>query len=419
MEPTMRTAFRLFVAAWLVLYASAPVHAEEEAEPWNAPLRKALAGCDRLEIRDGSGATPWVVTVEGTARVKEVADMIHLDPKASGPSCCCTGSVTFDFDRQGTRRATLTFHHGQSFRWRDGPWEGDGHLTRTSSLAVSRWLAERGAPGCLEELQHHIAGERTEARIRRRYAEILPPESAKALAKARRKAEEAMDWGDEYDAAELAALRAGTQTEGEFLRRLLTLYGCHEGTWSRYYLLDCRIEELLQEAAPADYAELFREIPENADLRNGLARILFNVPSRCPAPKEATAAALASIAPSALTHPRPANRRQAMAGLVHWGREASIPWLRQVFAGAIKPRPLPSGVGEKEGACTWSRHRSRHLAELGDASDRSAAAFFLAQLGDQESKPAIWKLHAESSGTDARVLMAALVRLVRLAEESE
>lgn len=411
----MHAAVRLSLAACLVALVSPPLRAEDPADPWNAPFIEAVGGCDELIVGGvvGPDEGTVVTTVRGAAGVASVLDMIDFDPETSGPSCCCVGTLLFTFRRAGKTVATLTFHHGRSFRWDEdgGPWIGDGHLTRASSWALSRWLAGRGAPGPLRELEQHVAGEATKARLRKRYEALLPPASLEAVARAKQAADAARAWGEAYDEALRAALAIGTESEAELLRRLLTLFGCHEGTWSRYVGLEWHLQELLHQVHPAVYAEFLQDLPEDEDLRNGLARILFNMPMGCPAPRAQTSAVLAQLAPRALTHPRAANRRQAMAGLVHWDREASLPWLRKVLAGLLTPRPFPEGVPEREGALGDARFRNEYPPELDDVSDAVAAAWLLSRLGDVESLPAIQALAADATGMDARVLASALARL--------
>jgi len=126
----------------------------EVADPWNGPLRGALAGCDSLEVFvDG---LPRVLAVEGADHVEEIVAMIRIDPARSGQAFCCTGDATFTFARQGTHRASLQSLYGMGWRWSHGPWEADAVPTIASALALSRWLSECGVPIDLDELERDL-----------------------------------------------------------------------------------------------------------------------------------------------------------------------------------------------------------------------------------------------------------------------
>jgi len=41
---------------------------------------------------------------------------------------------------------TLTLHHDEALRWREGNWRGDGRLTTEGQSALRRWLKEHNCP---------------------------------------------------------------------------------------------------------------------------------------------------------------------------------------------------------------------------------------------------------------------------------
>lgn len=59
----------------------------------------------------------------------------------------CGGDFEMVFSQGDTMKAKISFHHGRSLRWRDGPWIGDAELTDASKAKLRHWVVELGYPG--------------------------------------------------------------------------------------------------------------------------------------------------------------------------------------------------------------------------------------------------------------------------------
>lgn len=388
-----------------ILFVSV-ARAGDEPVRWNQAFHEAVATADRLVVeRDDpeSHDTSWqeLSAVRGRQAVDEVAGRIHVaeDDRMNGMSCCCEGGVRLVFLRGDERLAVLTVHHGRALRWLEpeNPWTGDGHLTRESAVWLSEWLAAHGEPDSIRELRAGLAVDDIRESRWKRYAGLLPASVCAALREtAESHSESRILLGlDEEPAARLA--------------RWLRLFGCHEDDWALDCALDYTLEMLLRETPDLPWVALLGDLPDDADLRRGVARALFAVSvlrerlsSESP---EVVKGVLPVLVPLGLTQPRVENRRLTMAALVRCWREAALPWMRKILAGEVVGRPdplasaLPS-VGRFRG--------SEYPPELDGVSDRVAAAWFLAKLRDKESLAAIQDLARGTKDLDAEVLATAI-----------
>lgn len=117
---------------------------------WGEVLRRALGASTRVRVRSG-GTCHREIESEGTladerdaAAVATLLAAIAVDEARSDVHCMCCGEPTLEFFRGDALVASIGFHHGQLLRWDDGPWPGDGVLTRDAALGIVRWLAGRG-----------------------------------------------------------------------------------------------------------------------------------------------------------------------------------------------------------------------------------------------------------------------------------
>jgi len=395
-----------------VILVVSVARAGDEPVHWNEAFREAVAPADRLVLEGvdfepgGFGTWHELSAVRERRALEEITSRIHVaeDDPLNGKSCCCDGTVRLVFLRGEQRLAVFSVHHGRALRWRApvGPWTGDGRLTRESAVWVSEWIAAHGDPDPLAELRADLARDDSSEARWKRYAELLPASAWAAL---------------RSDTSREPASRILLDLDAEPAARLarwLRLFGCHEDDWALDLGIDQALELLLIETPDSSWSALLLALPEDADLRRGVARALFAVSQvregLTAAHHEAVMGVLPVLAPIGLTQPRIENRRLTMAGLVRCGRDAALPWLRKVLAGEVVARPdpvasdLPPGGRFRGGA---------YPPDLDKVPDPVAAAWFLATLEDTESLPAIQRLAEDAEGLDAEVLAAAIGRLSR------
>lgn len=117
---------------------------------WKEGLCNAVAEATRLRVRSGGGChreTDEETTLAEVAESQEIERflaMIEIDEDESGGGCLCCGDPTFEFYAGDRLLAMLSYHHGHSLRWANGPWTGDAELTASSRDAVLSWLAGYG-----------------------------------------------------------------------------------------------------------------------------------------------------------------------------------------------------------------------------------------------------------------------------------
>jgi hypothetical protein len=126
-------------------------------DPW-APTERTLAevvaGADRIRVRTGGTChrdrNPERTLFEETepAKIESAIRTIRIDTmRSSSQRCRCCGDLSPEFYRGADPVATVSFHHGNTLRWRAG-WHGDGRLSDESAAEFRAWLVAHGvAPG--------------------------------------------------------------------------------------------------------------------------------------------------------------------------------------------------------------------------------------------------------------------------------
>ena len=142
---------------------------------WTGPIRTALAGADRLEVRsvqgDEAGTAPDVV-VEGAERISGLVTHLDVDPAWSGPHCMCVGWLELRFSKGSADLVHLTVKHEDMLWWRDGPWPGVGVLRDGSAESLAKWLADAGSPQLLKNSREEARKQALQDEIRAQF----PPE---------------------------------------------------------------------------------------------------------------------------------------------------------------------------------------------------------------------------------------------------
>jgi WD40 repeat protein len=154
------------------------LRAEGESD-WTRSLREAGAGADRVVVHEtdfhGGGAGKQTdCEIRGAGKIREMLDVIDIDPSGSGFHCMCDGDYWIHVYQGDREILTLGYHHGRSLRWHKGGWKGDGLLTAASREALPAWFKKNGCP-CLQSLcDEKRAREQQEAEEDARFASFFP-----------------------------------------------------------------------------------------------------------------------------------------------------------------------------------------------------------------------------------------------------
>ena len=205
---------------------------------YNATVRKAMEGVDRLEIwpvvavyEEGHEKEPEaLIRVEDAEEVWKVAGKIVIDEEKSGFHCMCIGTLVFRFFKGDELKTVLTYHHGVSFRW--GGWPADGALTAESADFLNHWLAGRGVEGPLKEVERTKARRRDSQQHLDRASKGLPSPVAEALGKDQK--------------ALTAALEAAFPDPVDRAVALFHIYGAWNGPWRMAAYFDTYVPPILK-----------------------------------------------------------------------------------------------------------------------------------------------------------------------------
>lgn len=346
---------------------------------WGEALRRALTEVSRVRVRSGGtchrriSEEKTLFEVDEKAEIEKLVDAIRMAEDPSHGHCMCCGNPSMEFYEGEELVATLGFHHGRSLRW-PGGWPGDGAITMESAHQLCLFLDKRGVSGPLQEFEE---GRRREAAMERRHARYL----------------------DLIPDAVLAGLRNGDgpaafseeNLPGAGNRALLCfrLFGCHEDSWN----LGAGLDEMLEEALLKQFdlaliqKEVLPHVAGDHELRNGVARWVFERRNREKFTPEALGEHFGILAAHGLAHPRERSRFRTLSALADHGGEASIAVLRKCLASEIPVRELDEQLLEEPGGQVSF---SPSQLEIPDgASVEAGAAIVLSMLGDRESLPLI------------------------------
>jgi hypothetical protein len=387
---------RIILATLLLLPAWAAEAGVEGA------LHTAVKECDRIRVRSGGTCHRNVDKERTLFEVKDAKEIratvlsIQINEKISGGSCMCCGEPTIEFYRGKKLLAMLGFHHSQSVRWASGPWWSDGVLTPKSAASLCAWMARHGYDKAQQDLDELAAQQRSREILFARYEKLLGEETWSRMRKSISR---------DYMAAVLRRVEVG----GDKKRALLyfQLLGCHEGSWERSGALDSPlIDKLIPRLPPAARDHALRAAPGIAFAENGAARWLIYERNTRHVSTELLAELLPALGRSGLAHPRYKNRRRMMISLRKLGGETAIALLREVLAGTIKLRKLPREEVAEPSGMIVSYGEPKAIRKVKD--ERAVAAYFLAELGDEESRAAIEDLAKLRTGPAEAMLKSAI-----------
>lgn len=151
-------------------------------------LRKAIEGADRVVVKRIEmiaipDAEPEpTTTLSGAAKIAELAKSFDFDEKQSGLTCCCPGDFLVTFYQSDKALAELSYHHGISLRWHDGPWKGDSQFTPASASAWRAWFSANGFPTFEKDHQDELAAAGRERKWQDDFFSFFPPAARQAYA---------------------------------------------------------------------------------------------------------------------------------------------------------------------------------------------------------------------------------------------
>jgi hypothetical protein len=115
-----------------------------------------------------------LLEVRDAELIADLVRHIEIDEDNSGFHCMCCGSPTLEFYRGRKLVVSLGYHHGESVRWLDGQWPGDGLLEEDSKTFLMDWLAERGVSGPKDEYKKAVRWKRLEEQSEAEWREAMP-----------------------------------------------------------------------------------------------------------------------------------------------------------------------------------------------------------------------------------------------------
>lgn len=216
---------------------------------WNLSLQSALEGIDKFRVRSGGTCCNDIETettlfeTDDQSKIKLLCSNIAINPEESGFACKCCGTPTLEFYKDGELAVVLGYHHGQSLRWAEGEWTGDGLLTKESKDFLLTWLDEHG----VSEPKEGVEEDRREAErskvIWDKWMEAMPA-SIRPLFKDALRVRPFKDV--DIEPLSLALVNEMPDQKQRILS-LLKWYGSGEGPWSPHRGYESVAETMLLE----------------------------------------------------------------------------------------------------------------------------------------------------------------------------
>jgi hypothetical protein len=115
---------------------------------WYSLLCDTIEDCDRIEIisTDFGSTCPGMLlhSIAGNYKVKEFLSVFSINEERSGGLCFCSGDALLAFYQEDTKIAEISYHHGHSLRWNDGPWVGIAAINRKEQIPLLEWFTANG-----------------------------------------------------------------------------------------------------------------------------------------------------------------------------------------------------------------------------------------------------------------------------------
>lgn len=378
-------------------------------ESWKEPLMDAVADADRVVVLAGCqwgpgppelnrGPTGMVFNGNQTLLdtrdrrvIRELLDLLEIDPERSGSACMCQGQPTLVFSRGGVWLADVRIAHDRGLKWYEGPWYGDAILTLQAQDKLVGWQKRHGVADALAAWRNELlrfnrineTWNKYEGVWNSRFINQAFPKTADEL---------------------LRIVRERCTEPDKLAEMAFQLLGCDSDSWSQYVLLDRRLEDLLQTIPSQAIAKYFSRISQY-DRPEGVARWLFGCGHWRQVAPSVLDGVLEEVARTGLDSSSKENLRITIRSLGEIGTPTARTILLRVLDGRVKARE-----GDYQGpgcladgpAPPWARDPDPVCGE------RALAALMLARLKCAEALPAIRELVREAQGPNAAVLKEAL-----------
>ena len=390
---------------------------------WTESLQQAVQGTTRLRIRSGGTCHRVIEHEETLAEVTDATEInrfidgIVIDERRSGGSCMCCGNPTFEFYAGDRLLAMVGYHHGERLRWANGKWTGDGELTSASRSFLIAWLSQHRVDGPRREVEAKQERQDEKARRQRRYAELIPEQTLRAIS-------EATTWGalrndnavgdkrQKLTAEAFVHQEKDARTSIELYLRLLGVTA-NDG-WNMYLDYETPItKHLLPRFKGAELAQVAVDVMKDDEGMLGAARWFLGENGWRNLDESDRERMLPPLAQRALQHRYMNTRKNVMNTLSEIGGPRAAESLRRMLSRPTDPNWTPPNL--KYGWRIKLVDGDEVCSE--ECSDAVWAAFCLAKIGDIESLPAIQRLADESQGPDKDLLSKALELLRKNADK--
>lgn len=210
------------------------------SEPTHEQLAGALREATRLRVSEVVGGS-LLLEVGDPDAVASIASLVRILP-GEPFHCMCPGDQTLEFLGPGTRRTSITLHHGRSIRW-DGVWDTDVLLDHPGPLLD--WLADRGVSGPRDEADRLAVQEWNASRLWEVWKKASPPSLRQLLDGISVLGGVPPDIDEPVHLRAADAIRVAYSDREQAILALLGWFGSGEGPWSGFPSYETIAEWLL------------------------------------------------------------------------------------------------------------------------------------------------------------------------------
>jgi len=233
------------VVLLIILLSSNACHSKEASE-WNNSLHAALKDATRLRVRTKGTCHRQIENEKTLFEISDkdaIAELVrHIEIKESGFQCMCCGDPTMEFYRGSELVASVGLHHGQSIRWPEGNWPGDGMLTWKSRIYLFSWMDAHGVTEPKQEYEKNQRKAKEREESRKTWFRAMPS----SLKPFQDKMMDPFKGMDAKDMAEMNdALAKQFPKQEERILALLGWFGSGMGPWSGFPAYEAVAEDLL------------------------------------------------------------------------------------------------------------------------------------------------------------------------------
>jgi hypothetical protein len=381
---------------------------------WTDSFAATVQGATRLRVRSGGTChrridqEKTLAEITNTDEIELIVKSISINEEKSAFHCMCCGNPTLEFYKGEKLLAMVGYHHGQSLRWADGLWPGDGMLTTQSMDFLISWLARHGVTGPQQERERESKQASERKQQWQRLEELIPKQIFNAVIAAR--STSTISWkedprGEKRNELVGEAFKKHERDAVTSIILYLRLIGfAGDRGWHFYDFYDpILIKHLLPRFKGKELAEAVNAVMQDEEGLRGSSRWLLGEDGWKYLDKSDWDKILPPLAEFALTSKHDRNVKKTIASLYQINSPWAVDILRRIITG-------PKRLNELKKRGGW-------IIDFGDGdklrsnkySDVAYAAFCLAKLGDIDSLPQIEKLAKNSEGQDKGLLEKALI----------